>query len=58
MKHVKSKKQKDKETLASVLKEMAQPRFAESARKEEEDANHEAPEGADNEHSGTLTSRR
>ena len=44
MKHVKSKKQKDKETLASVLKEMAQPRFAESARKEEEDANHEAPE--------------
>ena len=40
MKHVKSKKQKDKETLTSVLKEMAQPRFAESARKEEEVAGH------------------
>jgi hypothetical protein len=41
MKYLKSKKQKDKETLASVLKEMAQPRLAKSARKEEEDANHE-----------------
>jgi hypothetical protein len=38
---MKSKKRKDKETLTSVLKEMAQPRFAESARKEEEDAKHE-----------------
>ena len=29
----KSKKQKDKETLAEVFKEMAQPRFAKSARR-------------------------
>jgi hypothetical protein len=58
MKHVKSKKQKDKETLTSVLKEMAQPRFAESARQEEEDANHEGTESANNEHSGTLSPRR
>jgi hypothetical protein len=36
----KSKKQIDKETLVSVMKEMTQPRFAESARREEEDANH------------------
>ncbi|MGD0963260.1 MAG: hypothetical protein ABSA57_05085 [Candidatus Acidiferrales bacterium] len=57
MKHLKSKKQKDKETLTSVLKEMAQPRFAKSARKEEEDANHRGTEGANNEHSGTLSSR-
>jgi hypothetical protein len=33
MKHVRSKKQKDKETLTGVLKEMAQPRFAKSAGK-------------------------
>jgi len=32
--HKKSKIQKDKETLTSVVKEMAQPRFAESAPKE------------------------
>ncbi len=44
MGHTKSKKQKDEDTLASVLKEMAQPRFAESARKEEEDANHKVTE--------------
>jgi hypothetical protein len=35
----KSKKQSARATLASVTKEMAQPRFVESARKEE-DANH------------------
>jgi hypothetical protein len=58
MKYLKSKKQKDKETLASVLKEMANPRLAKSARKEEEDANHEGPEGANNEHSETLSSQR
>ena len=40
MKHIKSRKQKDKETLTSIFKEMAQPRFAESARKEEEGADH------------------
>jgi hypothetical protein len=40
VKHKKSKKQKDKATLAGVAKEMAAPRFAESARKEEEEANH------------------
>ena len=39
VKHKESKKQRDKATLASVTKEMAWPRFAESARKEEE-ANH------------------
>jgi hypothetical protein len=43
-----SKKHKDKETLASVFKEMAQPRFAESARKAEEDANHEFTKHASN----------
>jgi len=41
VKHKKSKKQRDKATLASVTKEMAEPRFAESAR-EEEEANHRA----------------
>jgi len=34
------KKRKEKSTLASVVKEMARPRFAESCRKEEEEANH------------------
>jgi hypothetical protein len=37
MKRKKSKKQ-DKRTLASVVKEMAQPRFAKSARTREEKA--------------------
>jgi hypothetical protein len=37
----KSRKELARETLVSVAKEMAQPRFAESAR-EEEDANHHA----------------
>jgi hypothetical protein len=32
--------------LASVTKEMARPRFAESARKEEEEANHRATKHA------------
>jgi len=41
VKHKKSKKQRDQETLASVTKEMAEPRFAESGRKEEV-ANHHA----------------
>ena len=35
----KSKTQKDKDWLAIVVKEMARPRFTESARREEE-ANH------------------
>jgi hypothetical protein len=35
----KSRRASPKVTLASITKEMAQPRFAESARKEE-DANH------------------
>jgi len=34
----KSNKRKDKATLASVIKEMARPRFAESCRQEEEEA--------------------
>jgi hypothetical protein len=38
VKHKKSKKQRDAATLASVTKEMAGPRFAESARKEDEAA--------------------
>ena len=54
----KSKKETARATLANVTKEMAQPRFAESARKEEEEANHERTESANNEHSGTLSSRR
>ncbi len=36
----KSKKKTARATLASVTKEMAWPRFVESARKEEEEANH------------------
>ena len=40
IKKEKSKKPNDKETLGRVTKEMARPRFAESARKEEEEANH------------------
>ena len=48
-----AKKKKSKEasasaTLASVTKEMAQPRFAESARKVEEDANHEITKHTNN----------
>jgi hypothetical protein len=40
VKRKQSKKRQDKATLARVTKEMARPRFAESARKEEEEANH------------------
>jgi hypothetical protein len=40
MKLKKLKKQKDKATLASVTKEMAQPRIAQSCRREEEEASH------------------
>jgi hypothetical protein len=40
IKKKKSKKQSDRKTLDRVTKEMARPRFAESARKEEEGANH------------------
>ena len=40
IKKKKSKKQGDHKTLDRVRKEMARPRFAESARKEEEEANH------------------
>jgi hypothetical protein len=58
MKHVRSKKQKDKETLTGVLKEMAQPRFAKSARKKEEETNDERTEGVNNEHLRILSSRR
>jgi hypothetical protein len=36
----KSTKELARATLASVTKEMARPRFAESARKEEEEAHH------------------
>jgi len=36
----KARKNKDKATFGRVVKEMAQPRFAESCRKEEEEANH------------------
>ena len=36
----KSKKELARVTLARVTKEMARPRFAESARREEEDADH------------------
>jgi len=42
VKHKKSKKQRDIATLASVTKEMAGPRFAESVRKAEQKANHDA----------------
>jgi hypothetical protein len=45
----KSKKESDKALLASITKEMAQPRFAESARKEE-DANNHGTERASKEH--------
>ena len=40
IKKKKLKKQCDPKTLDRVTKEMAQPCFAESARKEEEEANH------------------
>jgi hypothetical protein len=40
VKKKKSKKQSDRETLDRVTKEMARPRFAESARKEDEEANY------------------
>ena len=51
MNHMKSKKQKDKEALTSIFKEMAQPRFAESARKEVEGANHKVTKHTDNQDS-------
>ena len=38
VKQKKSRKESDKAILASVMKEMAEPRFAESSRKEEEAA--------------------
>jgi hypothetical protein len=38
----KSKKKRRNKALASISKEMAQPRFAASARKDEEEANHRA----------------
>jgi hypothetical protein len=38
----KLEKQRDKKTLAEVVKEMARPRFAESARKGQEEAEHRA----------------
>jgi hypothetical protein len=41
-KKLKSRKKFARSTPASVTKEMARPRFAESARKEEEEANHRA----------------
>jgi hypothetical protein len=40
IKKKKLKKETDQKTLDRVTKEMARPRFAESARKEEEEANH------------------
>jgi len=48
VKRKKSKRQKDHETLTSVRKEMAQPRFAESARKVLQNANE-----VETEHAGT-----
>jgi hypothetical protein len=42
VKRKKSKKELDKAALAAVAKEMGQPRFAESARREEEAAEHQA----------------
>jgi hypothetical protein len=41
VKRKKSKKERDKATLAAVAREMEQPRFAESARQEEEAAGHQ-----------------
>jgi len=51
-KRKKSTKEDSRETLARITKEMAQPRFAESARKEEDANNHvlahpTLPENAD-----------
>jgi hypothetical protein len=40
MKRKKSKKQKDKATISTVTREMALPRFSESARKEQADILH------------------
>jgi hypothetical protein len=42
MKRKRSNKERDKAALAAVTKEMEQPRFAESARREEEAAGHHA----------------
>jgi hypothetical protein len=39
----KSKQVRDKAALAAVTKEMGRPRFAESARAEEEAAGHQVP---------------
>jgi len=38
----KSRKELARATLAGVTKELARPRFSESARREEEEANHRA----------------
>jgi hypothetical protein len=46
VKRKKSKKQKEKETVANLVKEMAQPRFAASARKAQLDANQRGTERA------------
>jgi hypothetical protein len=43
MKRKKSKTQQDRDALAAVTKEMARPRFAESARRDEEAAIRPAP---------------
>jgi predicted nucleic acid-binding Zn-ribbon protein len=43
VKRKKSKTQQDRDALAAVTKEMAQPRFAESARRDEEAAIRPAP---------------
>jgi hypothetical protein len=41
-KKLKSRKKFARSALTSVAKEMARPRFAQSARKDEEEANHRA----------------
>jgi hypothetical protein len=46
MKRKRSKKERDKAVLAAVTKEMEQPRFAESARPQEEVAGHHATNAA------------
>jgi hypothetical protein len=43
VKRKKSKTQQDRDAIAAVAKEMAQPRFAQSARRDEKAAIHPAP---------------
>jgi hypothetical protein len=52
-----STKESVRATLTCILKEMAQPRFAKSARREQEDTNHEETKGANNKYSGTSAAK-